>query len=134
VNSVQPRPSFVSHVVSSIYLSRRLIATGLAVVLAVFFGFHVMVGRNGLNVYQAKRAEDKSLQKQIIILQQENERLQDHVERLKNDPDAIEHEAREKLHYARPDEVIWTLNEQRKPSSASNDAPQTLAAVTGARR
>jgi cell division protein FtsB len=134
VNSVQPNLSFVSRVVSSIYRSRRLVATGLAVVLAVFFGFHVMVGRNGLNVYQAKRVEDKTLQKQIIILQQENERLQDHVDRLKNDPDAIEHEAREKLHYARPDEVIWTLNEQRKAAPISNDAPQALASVTSAGR
>jgi cell division protein FtsB len=134
VNSVQPNLSFVSRVVGSVYRSRRLVATGLAVVLAVFFGFHVMVGRNGLNVYQAKRTEDKSLQKQIVTLQQENERLQNHVDRLKNDPDAIEHEAREKLHYARPDEVIWTLNEQRKPAPILNDAPQALASVTGAGR
>jgi cell division protein FtsB len=28
-----------------------------------------------------------------------------------SDPDAIEHEAREKLHYARPGEVIYTLPE-----------------------
>ncbi len=32
-----------------------------------------------------------------------------HVDRLKSDPNAIEHEAREKLHYAKPGEVIYTL-------------------------
>lgn len=132
MNSVQPISSFVSRVVSSVYRVRRLVATGLAVVLAVFFGFHVMFGSNGLNVYQAKRVEDRSLQQKIKALQQENDQLKDHVERLKSDPDAIEHEARETLHYARPDEVIWTLNDQHKSSSTVSDAPQALAAVTNA--
>jgi cell division protein FtsB len=49
------------------------------------------------------------LRKEIDELQQENARLRDHIERLKSDPDAIEHEAREKLHYAKPGEVIYTL-------------------------
>jgi cell division protein FtsB len=38
--------------------------------------------------------------------------LRERVERLKSDPDAIEHEAREKLHYAKPGEVIYTLPAQ----------------------
>ncbi|HEX3471909.1 MAG TPA: septum formation initiator family protein, partial [Silvibacterium sp.] len=70
---------------------RRRIATGLAIVLAVFFGYHVMVGRNGVNIYEQKRVEDRELHKQIDTLQQENERLKEHLDRLKSDPDAIEH-------------------------------------------
>jgi cell division protein FtsB len=35
--------------------------------------------------------------------------LRERIERLKSDPDAIEHEAREKLHYAKPGEVIYAL-------------------------
>jgi cell division protein FtsB len=31
------------------------------------------------------------------------------VDLLKSDPDAIEHEARERLHYAKPNEVIVAL-------------------------
>jgi cell division protein FtsB len=134
VNAAVTKPSLKLRIASSIYRVRRRVATGLAVVLAVIFGLHVMVGRNGLNVYEAKRAEDRSLQKEIATLQQENERLRDHVERLKSDPDAIEHEARETLHYARPDEVIWTLNDQRKPVAVGSDAPQALASVTNAGR
>ena len=42
-------------------------------------------------------------------LQKENEQLKGHVERLKSDPNAIEHQAREELHYTRPGEVIYTL-------------------------
>jgi len=49
------------------------------------------------------------LQREIKDLDQENTRLRDHIARLKSDPDAIEHEAREKLHYAKAGEVIYTL-------------------------
>jgi len=93
-----------------LYRVRRRIATALAIVLAIFFAYHVVVGRNGVNAYELKRAEDRDLHRQIGSLQQENQRLKDHVEHLKDDPDAIEREARERLHYARPGEVIYTLN------------------------
>ena len=36
----------------------------------------------------------------------------------KKDPDAIEHEAREKLHYAKPGEVIYTLPETPQGQAA----------------
>jgi cell division protein FtsB len=42
-------------------------------------------------------------------LQQENGRLREHVDQLQNDPAAIEHQAREELHYTRSGEVIYTL-------------------------
>lgn len=99
----------------AVYRVRRRIATGFAVVLAVFLAYHVVFGRNGVNSYEQKRAQDRQLQKQIELLQQENDRLKDHVTQLKSDPDAIEYEAREKLHYARPGEVIYTLNDQPQP-------------------
>ena len=38
-------------------------------------------------------------------------RLEQQVKALKTDPDAIEREARDRLHYARPGEVIWTEDE-----------------------
>lgn len=108
-----------------LYRVRRRIATGLAVVLAVFLAYHVMVGRNGVNIYEQKRVEDRELHKQIDALQQENDRLKEHVDRLKSDPDTIEHEARERLHYARPGEVIYTLNDSR----AADDQLQAPGSV-----
>jgi cell division protein FtsB len=47
-------------------------------------------------------------------MEQENAHLRNHIERLKSDPSAIEHEAREKLHYAKPGEVIYTLPSEPK--------------------
>jgi cell division protein FtsB len=41
------------------------------------------------------------------------------VERQKSDSNAIEHEAREQLHYAKPGEVIYTLPAQPRTQSQS---------------
>ncbi len=103
------------------YRMRRRIATAAAIVLAVFLGYHVIFGHNGVTAYQQKRVEDKELQKQIQQLQDENGRMKDHVDHLQNDPDAIEHEARERLHYTRPGEVIYTLND--KPADKPSQVP-----------
>jgi cell division protein FtsB len=82
-----------------------VVAAGLALLLT----WHVINGKDGLQVWHEKRSQDQQLRREIDDLQQENARLRDHIERLKSDPDAIEHEAREKLHYAKPGEVIYTL-------------------------
>ena len=95
-----------------VYRMRRRIATGAVVVAALFFGYHAFFGENGVNMYAQKRAEGRDLTKRIDDLQQQNTRLQQQVKELKTDPDAIEHEARERLHYARPGEVIWTEDGQ----------------------
>jgi cell division protein FtsB len=98
----------------------RPAGTVVAVGLALLVMIHVVNGKNGLTVWHQKRAEDKQLQQEIQQLQQENEQLSEHVDRLKSDPDAIEHEAREKLHYAKPNEVIVALpaqtGEQAQPA------------------
>ena len=119
----QPKSGVVHRGASAIYRVRRRIGTGLAAVLTVFLGYYVVFGRNGVNSYEQKRTEDKALHQQIEALQLENSHLKDHVGRLKNDPDAIEFEAREKLHYARPGEVIYTLSSQ--PQQASDKSAHT---------
>src|SRR6202050_5023567 len=92
----------------------RPAGTAVIVCLALLLMGHVVNGKNGLTVWHQKRAEDQQLQKEINQLQQGNAQLRQHVEQLKSDPDAIEHEAREKLHYAKPNEVIVTLPPQPK--------------------
>ncbi|HEY1987490.1 MAG TPA: septum formation initiator family protein [Terracidiphilus sp.] len=87
----------------------RPAGTVVVVALALLLTWHVINGKHGVSVWQQKRAQDKQLHKEIDALQQENARLRTRVERLKSDPDAIEREAREKLHYARQGEVIYAL-------------------------
>ena len=104
-----PPASLPKRLLTGVYHSRRKIATGFALALAATMGYHVVFGQNGLTAYRAKRHEVRSLQTQMEDLQTENGRLRSHVDRLGTDPNAIEHEARESLHYARPGEVIYTL-------------------------
>ncbi len=99
-----------------VYGQRRRFATGLAAVLAVAVGYHVVFGQNGLTAYRQKRESARALEYQVRELERENEALKGHVDRLASDPGAIEHQAREELHYTRPGEVIVTLPSE--PASA----------------
>lgn len=114
LNKIQPGTRLESLVrtAKSVYAVRRRIATVAATALTIGLGYHVVFGRNGLFVYQQKRMDSQTLDGELHTLQQENGRLQVHVDRLQSDPDAIEHEAREELHYTRPGEVIYTLPAQ----------------------
>ena len=106
------------------YLSnRRRIGTVAAVLVAVLLAWHVVNGRNGLSSWQQKRSEDKSLTQEIDQLTAENARLSQHVDRLKSDPGAIEHEARSRLRYARPNEIIYALP-QTTPAQPSPSMPK----------
>ena len=87
----------------------RPAGTVVAVGLAMLLTWHVINGKHGLQVWHQKRAEDQQLRKDIKELEQENADLRERIDRLKNSPDAIEHEAREKLHYAKPNEVIVAM-------------------------
>lgn len=92
-----------------ISVGRRKVATVAAAALALGVGYHVVFGANGLTVYEHKRQVMRSLNQQMQELQHENAQLKGHVDRLQSDPNAIEHQAREQLHYTRPGEVIYTL-------------------------
>ena len=109
----------VSAMRSGLYESRRKVATLGAGVLAVVMGYGVVFGHNGLTAFAHKREEARQLQVQTQKLQQENGHLREHVDQLQIDPAAIEHQAREELHYTRAGEVIYTL-----PATPQN-TPQT---------
>jgi len=100
----------------------RPIGTAVAVALIFLFGWGVVNGKHGLSAWEQQRTKDKELRQQIDELQQENAKLRDHVQHLKSDPDAIEHAAREQLHYAKPGEVIYTLPAQPQPDSHAADS------------
>jgi len=108
VSGEQKQTGLVERAAQVLYRMRRRIATAAVIVAALVFGYHAIFGENGLSVYQQRRAEDRAVQKRIAELRQENARLAQHVKALRTDPDAIEREARDRLHYARPGEVIWT--------------------------
>lgn len=96
---------------------RRAATAGVAV-LAVVMGYGVVFGHNGVTALLRKQSEERELQQQMQKLEAENQRLHEHVTRLQDDPGAIEHQAREELHYTRADEVIYTL-----PPKAADTRP-----------
>jgi cell division protein FtsB len=124
VNESIANPSYSSRdrALDALYRNRRRLATGCAMVLAAALGYFAVAGENGITVYKQKRAEDKQLALQIETLKHENSQLQGHIERLKNDPEEIEHEARARFHYTKAGEVIYTLP----------DAPSNQSAAPGA--
>ena len=95
----------------------------VAVLLALLLGWHVFNGKNGISVWEQKRAEDRQLRKEIDGLNEENARLRNRIQQLQTNPDAIGQVARDKLHYAKPNDVIVTMPAE-KPA-------QTPAAGTG---
>ena len=100
-----------------IYSLRRRIATIAVAVLAASLFVHVMFGANGMVVYKQKRAEYESLQKQIVEMQQENDRYTQQIQGLKSDQKSIEKEAREQLGYAKPGEYVYVPPTPAKPAS-----------------
>jgi cell division protein FtsB len=123
--SDEGRSSWIVRLYGCAQAGWRRIATAAAAVLAIAMGYHVIFGQNGLTVYQQKRQDARTLDSQLHDLLRENDLLKGHVERLQNDPNAIEHQAREELHYTRPGEVIYTMP---APVSATNTATPTSTA------
>jgi cell division protein FtsB len=115
-----PKQSLLARARAAYAASRRRIGTALAVVFAILLAWHVVNGRDGLTNWQHKRAEDKALAAEIQRLTDENAHLSQHVDHLKTDPGAIEFEARQRLHYARPNEVIYALPNQPAKQTTPN--------------
>src|ERR1700728_1818229 len=59
-------------------------------------------GTHGVVAMRRAQKEAASVQKEIDLINQENQQLQDRVQSLKNDPQAIERIAREEMGRARP--------------------------------
>jgi len=109
---------------------RRRFATLAMGATACLVLFHVVFGANGLAIYIKKRNENRQLQKQVMDLQEQNQKLEQNINALKHDPKAIEKEAREQLKYARPGEVIYTLPDTKSDKPATQTAVATPANST----
>jgi cell division protein FtsB len=106
-----------------LYRARRRLATVTVAVVTVWLFLHVMFGANGMVVYRQKRAEYQNLNGEIDQLQKENDRYSAQIKALQTDPETIEKEAREQLHYARPGEVVYV-----SPAPPPAQMPSTNAA------
>ncbi len=106
---------------TSVFRLRRRIATGGVLLLTTWLFFHVMFGANGWLAYEQKKNEMRELQQQVDVLQQESRSHEEQIKALKTDRQAIEREAREQLHYARPGEVVYVSPPPINPSKPANN-------------
>ena len=81
---------------------------------------HDIFGTHGLVAMRHAQKEAEAIQQEINQVNQENERLQDRVQSLKNDPQAIERIAREEMGLARPGEYIFKT--APRPADTANAA------------
>lgn len=104
-----------------IYRLRRVSATLCVAVLAVLIGYKVVVGANGTIEWRAKRTEYQRLQQEIDRAKLEHSELENRVKKLQSDPNTIVKEAREKLGYVLPGEIVL-VQPQPKPDIRTNTA------------
>lgn len=108
------------------YGARRKVATAGIGVLVLWLSFHVIFGANGMVVYQGKRSEYKKLQTDLQQQEEENKQLTKQVDELRNNPKAIEREAREQLHYTKKGEMVYLLPNQKKSDTPPANASAKL--------
>jgi cell division protein FtsB len=108
---------------SIVYGIRRRLATAAVAGLTAWLFVHIMFGANGMVVYRQKKTEYDSLQKEIGDLQKANDRYTQQIKALQSNPQTIEKEAREQLHYVRPGEIVYVPPNPAPPApQASNSA------------
>jgi len=77
------------------------------ILLCVALVVNEVFGAKGIVALLGQRREYNALRQQVHKLQLENQALQIHNQKLKDDPQTIEKTAREQLHMARPNELIF---------------------------
>ena len=107
----EPAGGIAQQAAALLFRSRRRVATIVLGTLSLLIVYFVIFDKDGLASYEQKKHQAQVLQQQIQALRVQNQQLALHNQRLKSDPDTIENEARQQLHYTRPGEVIYTLPE-----------------------
>ncbi len=119
---VERASAAITRALERVYNVRRKLATAGVLAVAALVAYHAVFGANGMVVYEKKKTELKTVNSDVQKLQQENQQLSGQIKALKTDHNAIEKEAREQLHYARPGEVIYLLPGQKRPDSPPANA------------
>jgi len=94
------------------------------VLLCVALVVNEIFGAKGIITLLGQKRQFNTLQQQIRKLQQENRELQIRNQKLQSDPGTIEKTAREQLHMARPNELIFALppKPETPPGTAATPA------------
>lgn len=112
---------------------RRILATAFLGVLAIMIGYKVVYGANGTVEWRGKRAEYQRLQGDIDQANAEHQALEERVRKLQRDRNTIVKEAREKLGYVMPGEVVL-VQSQPRADGRSTAVAQTVPSPESPRK
>ncbi|HZD32994.1 MAG TPA: septum formation initiator family protein [Candidatus Angelobacter sp.] len=104
---------------------RRVLATLCLALLATAIGYKVVYGANGTLEWRGKRAEYHGLQRDIDQDNADHRALEERVRKLQTDRNTIIKEAREKLGYVMPGEVVL-VQPQPKADVRSSSVAQVI--------
>ena len=90
-------------------------AVCLLALLSVFMVIHEIIGRNGYLTLRRQKKEYSELQQKVQTLSQDNQLLEQKINALKNNPEAIEKKARDQLHLVKPGEFVYVLPDKKHP-------------------
>jgi len=93
--------------------------------LSLVMLMHEVFGKNGYLTLRHEKKEYTALQQQVQAVSEENQRLEQKIHTLKNNPEAVEKQARDQLHLAKPGEIIYMLPDRKstQTQAASQQMP-----------
>lgn len=120
--------AWIQKTASLVYSMRRILATLCLGLLAVGIGQKVVFGANGTIEWRAKRTEFQRLQQEIDKAVLEHQDLENRVKKLQTDPNTIVREAREKLGYVMPGEVVLVQPQPKVDVRTASNVPESIPA------
>jgi len=90
---------------------RKMTAYALYAVAFVLI-VNALIGDSGYLATLSGKGEQERVTRELALLRQKNQALQEKIDRLKHDPAAVEQAAREKLSVLRPGEVMVVVKDQ----------------------
>ncbi len=90
---------------------RLRVVLAVSVVAALAVGTYTVLAPSGLARWFSLTDEERQLDRQLEVAQQDNAALADEVTRLRSDPRVVEEAAREELGYVKKDELVLIVPE-----------------------
>ena len=88
------------------------LACAAAVLLAAIYA--LLTFPSGVKAYMTRRREVSEMEKRVETLNKENQRIEDRIHRLSNDPAEQERTVKERLKYVHPGEKVYITGDPAK--------------------
>jgi cell division protein FtsB len=104
--------------------SFRRTAIFVMALVTLFILVNEIFGPNGYMTLRREKKEYTHLKQQVQTLSEQNQQLEQKIKALKDNPEAVEKQARDQLYLAKPGEIIYMLPD-RTSAQPPGDSKQT---------